>query len=235
LRQPALVALLPWLNGDGLSDREVRRRLAVFLRSFDGSAAAGHLRVYAEAGHVELRGGPRPPAAWAEHSRHLLGYEAVPRADGRALERVRDRTLALVRRGFRLEDGQPASPGPRVDNLTSLRVGLRRVAPEAQRLSRAARQRYRAEPGAYETWVDGELRDLVPYLVARVLTLPGAAALGRCPAPERGQRDGKCCGRLFVMPRTGRPRKFCSGACKVRAFAMQDEGRMAPGRKGGKR
>jgi hypothetical protein len=143
--------------------------------------------------------------------------------------RVGRRVLALVRKGFPYEAGQEAEYGERLEAFPSLRLGVRRVAPAGWQLRRAARQRYRTEPGAYEVLVDGELRDLVPYLVLRLLTGPGAAMLARCPGPERGSRGGRRCGRLFTLKVMGRPRKFCSGACKVRAFAERTEGRLESG------
>jgi len=217
----ALGRLLPWLGGDRLPDRELRRRLGALVRAFDGSPAAGGLRAYAAAGEAELLGSR---GTWP------AGYEPIAPVGARALARLRERVLALVRKGFPYEEGQPPPRGERLEAFPSLRLGVRRVAPEAPRLSRAARRRYRTQTGAYEVWVDGALRDVVPYLVLRVLAGPGAASLARCPAPARGRpEDGRRCGRLFLLPATGRPRQFCSNACKVRAHAERTEGRMDKG------
>lgn len=248
MRLPALAGLLPWLNGDPLSDRALRRRLLAFLRSFDGSPAAGCLRVYAAAGEAELRGSAPLPEEVRRRGTPVR-YEPQEPVSAQALDELRMRVLDVVRKGFPYDpahgpawgarltwsDGLAASPS-RVAQLPSLLFGVRRAAPEAHRLSKAARRRYRSEPGAYEVWVDGELRDLVPYLVMRVLTLPGAASLARCTAPAAGHpREGRRCGRLFVRPAMGRPRIYCSGACKVRAHTEREEGGMEKGYKRRKR
>lgn len=249
MRQLALEKLLPWLNdGEEVPDRTVRRKLQAFLQTFDGSADAGFLRVYADAGTHELFGGPQVPEAAAEHHERFVGpllYEPVPAVGTQELGGLRAQLLGIIGKGFPYEARPHETPdgliaqwnrliGERVADLPSLRFGVRRRVSERvgtvpKRLSTAAHRRFRSEPGAYEVLVDGNLRDLVPYLVMRELTLPGAAALGRCPAPAPGQR-GHMCGRLFMLATTGRPRKYCSDKCKVRDFTTDDEGNQVQAR-----
>ena len=90
-----------------------------------------------------------------------------------------------------------------------------------------AEKRQYLSPGAYMLLVDGDIQDIVPYLVLHLLTGPNMVTLARCPAPEPGNWSERC-GRFIVQPRRGRPRVFCSLACRVREHAKQlkeEEGR----------
>ena len=77
--------------------------------------------------------------------------------------------------------------------------------------------------GAYVVGVDGRLCDLVVYQVMRLLTVPSSVVLAQCQAPAPGDWK-KRCGNWLVTggDRRGRRRLYCSGACRVRAFAKAE-------------
>ena len=66
--------------------------------------------------------------------------------------------------------------------------------------------------------VDGAIGDLVPFLVMHLLTGPGMVTVSRCRAPAPRNWSERC-GRFLVWSGQGRPREFCSGACRVRHHA----------------
>jgi hypothetical protein len=210
-----LALLLPWLNGDydqdvpSPTDRpedvqtftdydQVRRDIAEFLRSFDGSAACGHIEV------------ARDRAPIPDFIRRDMPVEA-PGSN----EELRE-----VAAGLRLLLDQSFEPGPWDGKLPagSLRFSIRS----------AGRQRPKGIPGvtggrtpagganavrdyrgsgAFVLQVDGRDVDLVPFLVAHLLTQPEMVSVRRCA------RSG--CDRYLVtaLAKKGRPRTFCSTGC----------------------
>lgn len=71
--------------------------------------------------------------------------------------------------------------------------------------------------GASVLFVEGgRLRDLVPFLVLHLLTT-GQTVVARCDAPAPGAWSERC-GRFYVWIGKGRPREFCSDACRARHF-----------------
>lgn len=202
--------LLDWLNGEPLSVAAVRRQLDSFLESFDGSVSAGHLRVHAgTAGQ---------------------GIYEIEDVSSETLDAMRERLIDLLRRGFPpnivvkhgkfVTDQQWGESFPNIQPFPSLRFGVLRLPRPVLKLSRASsdeRRTYRA-PGAYTLLVEGELADLVPFLVAHLLTASGMAVVARCPAPAPSNWDERC--RHFLVRTTGgHPREFCSEACRVRSYA----------------
>jgi hypothetical protein len=65
--------------------------------------------------------------------------------------------------------------------------------------------------------VGGEVFDVVEYQLLRLLTGPDPFVLGRCPAPAAGAAPRQC-GKWLLRsgPRRGRPKEYCSDACRVR-------------------
>lgn len=198
LTAPARLALiLPWLLGDPLSHVEIRRRIASFIAE---SRLAGPDLIWL---HV-------PPRQWRNRRARVAGNPWQPER----LERLRSRLLALL-----TEAVPPAPPRRARDTmraLPSLRLTIARTrAPRpAGTLSTDERRTYLG-PHAYRMVVDGELDDVVTYCVMRTLTEPGAVALVRCPAPAPGNWSERC-GRFLVAGGRGRPREYCSLACRVR-------------------
>ena len=78
-----------------------------------------------------------------------------------------------------------------------------------------ARDAYLA-PGAYVLRVQGSPFELVPYLVAHLLTQPGMVAVKRCA--RRDQPPWADCPRFFIDTpgRRGQPKRFCSRSCGLR-------------------
>ena len=212
--------LLDWLNDDDWerSERswreELPTRLATFLASFDGSEGAGYVQV------EEL-----PPLLTGE----VVSFDGV---DIPLVERLPDHPstagidedavlhallVDLLQRGF----PSPEPFLPELLDLPSLRFGIGRQAP----LSGKARDRqlFEKRGGGYVLRVAGERFALVPWLVMHLLTLPGAVRLRRCDAPRPGSAER--CGKFFVIPtnQQGRPKDFCDGTCRQRAFWERDE------------
>lgn len=223
-----LEPLLRWLNGDPLDvpPAEVHHRLRAFVASFDGTEDAGFVAVYA--------GGERPsrpsflPSSTPLHASPLRARTSEP--DGtappgedeeHALWELHLYLVDILRKGFAPEAGYPEPIGPAVQEFPSLRFGIRGShrarPPKLSRATLGERRAYTA-PGAYTLVVDGLLFDLVAYLVQHVLTARGMTALARCPAPTAGNWDQRC-GRFLVVGTRGRPREFCSEACRVRNHA----------------
>jgi hypothetical protein len=195
-----LALLVPWMNGDSADQpppAALRRQLGEFLHGFDGSAAAGY---------VEVR---RQRRTLPTFLRKKLTRDAAD------WEQVRTNLLLALQQGF---DGTQLGLLP----LPSLRFAVRstqRKAPgKLSRASNGERRAYRA-PGAYVLQVDGTIADLVTYLVLHLLTGPDVT-IGRCPAPAPYTKDTRC-NRFVVTTGQGRPRVFCSEACRVRNHAEQ--------------
>jgi hypothetical protein len=207
LRKPltptaALAQLLPWVNG-AAAPKQARPAIAAFLRAFDGGADSSHLRVMYDAGQDELAG-----------------------AD---LDAIRKHVVALLRSGFPPEPGMPAVWGSRLAAMPSLTFGVKRAAPESRGIKGRVRDTWSKQPGAFTVLLDGELLDLLRYLLLHVLAMPGTVNLTRCPAPAPGNWQ-KRCGKFVLSTGIGRPREYCPGAaCRVREHAKrtQEAGRVA--------
>jgi hypothetical protein len=169
-----LSLLMPWINGQAVTDAQVRRAVLRFLKGFAGQ----HLKLHTDAG------------MW---NAYYTGSEK--------LKETRDSVISLLnaafppldadRRGLEdisFEDLPPPLPCP------SLRFGI--------------------WPNSSELLVDGDLHDLVPFLVLHLLT-SRQVVVARCAAPFRGDW-ARHCGRLYVWKGRGRPKMFCSDACKTR-------------------
>lgn len=74
--------------------------------------------------------------------------------------------------------------------------------------------RFGVWPNKSDLLVDGELHDLVPFLVLHLIT-SHQVEIARCeaPFPKKWERH---CGRFYVWLGRGRPKMFCSDACKTR-------------------
>jgi len=225
-----LKLLLPWLNGDldehfyeGRNPEPVamrtdyaavRRALQEFVESFDGSADAAHVRV----GRVE------PSAAELAFRRHAaadlgsladqmiweLPDEPVAETDD-DLSNLGAHLRMLLAQGF-----GDANEGD-LSNLSSPLTSLRFAVRSAGRQKPAKRgtvtgggvtalRKYRAA-GAYVLQVMGPTLELVPYLVAHLLTAPNMASVKRC------ERQGCPHFVIAATGKQGRPSKFCSKTC----------------------
>jgi len=197
-----LALLLPWLNGEPLTDADIRRQLRSFVRSFDEATEdTGYLRVVgmAAAGVLSL--------------------------DATALQRLRDELRAVIHSGF----PHDRSIGPdRIERTWAVRqrpvpyrllFGTVRVRDEEPIVKPSRKEkRQREAPGAYELIVSGDMSDLVPYLVMHLLTASKAVAVARCPAPAPNNWDERC-RQFLIRSGQGHPREFCSEACRVRSHA----------------
>ena len=78
--------------------------------------------------------------------------------------------------------------------------------------------RFGVRPGAEpELHVDARrVRDLVAFLLLHLLTL-GEVTVGVCDAPTERKWKRRC-NQVFVQNGHGRPRRFCSDACRRRHF-----------------
>jgi hypothetical protein len=197
-----LAPLLPWLNGDQIAARDVCRVLVGFLAAPIGGARVGLSTAEATA-----------LAAGTVSARKLAG--------------VRRTVLAFLADTVLVRPGR-TRPWPSRSWTLRLRVAVfsaNRRRPDAPdkwhnvpRLTAATRRAYLG-PGAYGVFVGGSLHDVVLYTVIQLLTEPGAVALAQCPAPSATDA-ARPCGRWFVRigQRRGRPAKYCSDACRLRAF-----------------
>jgi hypothetical protein len=113
-------------------------------------------------------------------------------------------TLRLILREVLQADAAPRS-------FPSLRFGVHRVRPPTKRskLKPRERQAYQ-DAGAAVLRVEGSLMDLVPFLLMHLLMAPDMMTVARCPAPQAGRWFVQVAGR-------GRPRDYCTDACRVRA------------------
>jgi hypothetical protein len=182
----------------------IRRVLADFLATFDGSA---------DAGHVEVVDDPEP-----------AGVDASTPPSDEDLDDLEVRLRVLIEQGFdgpaggatvRFKGGEfTTQPAPVFLPATSLRFAVRNVGRQkpAKRGSVVAGgvtalRSYRAA-GAYVLQVMGPTLELVPYLVAHLLTAPNMASVKRC------ERRGCVHFVITATARRGRPQRFCSAACR---------------------
>lgn len=213
--------LLPWLNGtfdehyfEGRNPEPVavrtdfpaiRRALADFVQSFDGSAGAAHvvaepddavevlddeavgdlearLNVLLEQGFTD-----EPPLASSARRQVIPGtsFEFVA-------QNVHDLALPLASLRFAVRGAgrqKPAKRGSIIDGgVTALR-------------------NYRA-PGAYVLRVQGPTMELVPFLLGQLLTAPDMVAVKRCRRPGCSHFIGTATAAV------GAPKQFCSAACR---------------------
>lgn len=202
-----LQRLLPWLNGDLDTDvsgprgrpedgythtdyAEVRNAIGDFVRSFDGSAGAGHLEVSEHKSRKPLT------------DEELSGLDTALRI---MLEQgFGDPTLADLSFPASSLRFAVRSAGRRKPGWRDSRKGTHVVEGGAEAL-----RDYRAA-GAYVLQVQGPTVDLVPFLVAHLLTQPEMVAVRRC------ERSG--CERFLITATAarGRPQTFCSASCRVR-------------------
>jgi hypothetical protein len=195
-----LALLLPWLNGDydenyfeGRNPEPVavrtdfpaiRRALADFVQSFDGSASAAH--VVAEPD------------------------DAVEALDDEAVGDIEARLRILLDQGF----GENPFDAEMSFPASSLRFAVRNAGRQkpAKRGSIVdggvtALRNYRA-PGAYVLRVQGPMLELVPFLLGHLLTAPNMASVKRC------ERQGCTHFVIAATAKRGRPQRFCSAACR---------------------
>lgn len=226
-----LSLLLPWLNGDldehfyeGRNPEPVavqadypaiRRAIAEFVGSFNGTAEAAHLEVVDD---------PEP-----------AGFDAFPPPTDDELDDLEASLRILVEQGFdgpgggatvKFKGGEFTTlPAPIFLPATSLRFAVRNVgrqkptkrgsiAPGRVAGGVTALRNYRAA-GAYVLQVMGPMLELVPYLVAHLLTAPNMASVKRC------ERQGCTHFVITATAKRGRPQRFCSAAC--REWNREDE------------
>lgn len=197
--------LLPWLNGafdehhfEGRNPEPVavwtdypaiRRVLAAFVKSFDGSAEAGHLEVVDDPTPAYFRQQLKEPTD--DELGELEAYLDI-----------------LLEQGFAATAANLFLPA------TSLRFAVRSAGRQkpAKRGSiiaggAAALRNYRA-PGAYVLQMHGPTLELVPFLVAQLLTAPNMASVKRC------ERQGCAHFVITATAKRGRPQQFCSKSCR---------------------
>jgi hypothetical protein len=196
-----LALLVPWLNGAydehvlRISNRPedtetftdpllVRRALAAFIGSFDGSEGAAH--VVAEPD------------------------DTVEALDDEAIGDLEARLRILLEQGF----GENPFDADLAFPASSLRFAVRNAGRQkpAKRGSVVAGgvtalRNYQA-PGAYVLRVQGPTLELVPFLLGHLLTAPGMASVKRCG--RRGCRHFV----ITATAKRGRPQRFCSAACR---------------------
>lgn len=190
----SLEALLPWVNSAG--DWPANKELRQFVAEFDGSADSGFIEAAVE---------PWQP-------RRQIGLENWTKDDD--VRHIHTVVEAILQQGFNDSESLVVQIGGAAP-LPSLAFGVRgaRSLPK----NRKARRAHFAAPGSYVMQVRGQLRDLIPFLVLHTLTSPGAARLARCPAPRPRDAERQC-GQFFLTGGKGQPKKFCSDACRVRAY-----------------
>lgn len=163
--------LLPWLNGhfaiEHFSGRnpepvavftdyaEIRRTIATFVKSFDGSAGAGYLEVIEDTGKI---------------TDGQLG-ELESRLSILLEQGFGDKSMSILRfpttsLAFAVRSAGRQTP--------SRRKGTHSIVGGVQAL-----RDYRAA-GAYVLRVQGNTLELVPFLAAHLLTQPGMVAVRRC-------------------------------------------------------
>jgi hypothetical protein len=216
--------LLAWLNDeDGrMPSEEVCERLRRFVDSFDGSEAAGFVRVI-----------PDPRQTPPDFLLRKPLFEQFQGEDDE-LSMLRFALVDLLRRGFAPEPNYVPPTLPHGIGLESLHLDINRIAQtrasliptrgttreDRRRLTRE-RRRLAGRPGAYVLCVAGNRFDLARFLCMHLLTTPGSLALSRCPAPAPHSKER--CGKFFLVGGKGPPRKFCSETCRQRNYWEIDE------------
>ena len=214
----------------GITDsQKVIRR---FLATFDGTPDAFYLQ-QAFDGSLEDEGWSHAKPSRRGLASIIPSLEAAPRSlltshltpyeadtdDGPEGERlgalldVRATLVEMLRRGL------PGERPARDDwpDFDTLRFTLAPVGRDGG--SRGRRRVWRTAEACCVT-VNGALRDLLPYLLLRVLSSPGLVAVTRCPSPHPA---GRRCDRLVVAGAgRGRPAEFCSDLCRVRAHRAKE-------------
>jgi hypothetical protein len=217
--QERLELLLPWLNvsrheGEWtvLPPGVVRRRLRAFLQAFDGSKEAGFIKqIYTGSREAEGLSFFRDHEEdWPEHSEREEWIEDE-------LFKLRHDLVDILNTGFPNSTRRKNrwwDPEEFESMWFGVEGGRRTGKPSAMT---ARERREHLGSGAYVLLVDGNVRDLVRFLLGVLLTQPGMMIIKHCPAPK--PKDWKqSCDRFFLStPGRGRPRTFCSDACRVRA------------------
>jgi hypothetical protein len=208
-----LQLLLPWLNGNLDEDvyrpgdrpedvatwtdfEAVRQGLDAFVKSFDGSAGAGFLVAEPD--------------------------DAAAALDDDAIGSLGALLTILLEQGF----GEPTLVDLAVP-VASLRVAVRsagrrkpewRTSVNGRRVlaggEKALRDYHAA--GAYRLRVQGPTGELVPFLVAHLLTQTEMVAVRRCA--RRDQPPAADCPHFFIVApgARGQPKRFCSRSCGLR-------------------
>ena len=211
--------LLPWLNGtfdehvwgpnptyghpvygagEGPEDfavqtdySAIRRAVADFVQSFDGSAGAGYVLAEPD--------------------------DEVAALDDDALDNLEAALRILLKQGF----GENPFDAEMEFPASSLRFAVRnagRQKPAKRSVKRGGKlggidggvtalRNYRA-PGAYALRVKGPTPELVPFLLGHLLTAPDMVSVKRC------ERQG--CTRFVITAtaKRGRPQRFCGEGCR---------------------
>jgi hypothetical protein len=166
--------LMKWINGDRMTDAQIRRSLLRFLKGFPGQ----RLKLQTDAGMWDA-------------------YYAAP--DN--LNATRDNLITLLNTAFPSLDGDRRG----TENIT-----FEDCAPPLAYPS----LRFGVWPNSSDLLVDGDLPDLVPFLVLHLIT-SHQVQIARCEAPLLNDWALHC-GRFYVWLGRGRPKMFCSNACKTR-------------------
>jgi hypothetical protein len=225
--------LLDWLNGAfethhfeagnpepvalDTDHAAIRRTLASFLKSFDGSKDAGHIVALAAT-----------PGVLTDDDMAKATPEELTDDD---LDALGARLQLVLEQGFGVIGGDAAFP---MDSLTFTVRGVGRQKPGKVRTAAAARrvvaggvvaQRAYHAAGAYLLEVTGPTQTLVPFLVAHLLTQPGMVAVKRCKRPG--------CPHFIVTATAarGRPKVFCSATCRAWNAEIEEQQRMQKRRK----
>jgi hypothetical protein len=181
----------------------IRRALAAFVGSFDGTAGTGYVVAKPD--------------------------DNVSALDDEAIGELGAMLNILLEQGF----GEPSLQDFDMP-LRSLRMQVRGVGRQKPKIDRfdvtengspmrkgfAKKLRAFHEPGAYVLHVRGPISDLVPFLLAHLLTAPNMVAVNQC------QRPG-CSGLVVQTGQQGPPQKFCSELCRGwnRAIEQQQKRR----------
>jgi hypothetical protein len=217
-----LTLLLPWLNDEYGTDvygpttrpedvqtwtdyAKVRRALADFVRSFDGSSGAGYLEVV-EPGKL--------PLLMDEDLDRLAAALRLLLGAGFEDATLTDRTLQVALLDIGLGDATRADLSLPAASLRVWVRGAGRHPPKrifGKRVGEGgiqAQRAYRAA-GAYVLQVQGDPADLAPFLVAHLLTQADMVAVRRC------ERTGCDHYVLVAMAKRGARQRFCSATCRV--------------------
>lgn len=106
---------------------------------------------------------------------------------------------------------------------SALKFTVLRQRDRPDRMPKAAAERQAVEgSGAFRLQVHGPLPDIVLYAFVQTLLEPGMVQLARCMAPAPGDWSETCGRYLVTGKRPGRPRIYCSRACRVRAWREKE-------------